>query len=476
MDSTINQNLSSLSLFNNDPKNITFDNITGEHNYRKCSFLHFLSYISLLISIILQFSFLASDIFTLIQIYALKNWQDFHTITYIPILTYKIVFTTCIGLSFIYLIFTWLLGFIIQRKNKIINSYLHSGARQIDSLKNYQRFCIYEQISTNNFNDWFCLLIYNSYHYEIFNWLLADSPRQILNGATIAYSISNKFTTNDISSIISKIASTNHEEAILLSFMFFSFIIWLFFTFKNLIIIITSICIIPSIKNKFNKNFNNYCTDLVAQSVSDLYNKKVQIQEKEFEKRRKVPSFMNNFNELNNELDNNNDFNNDSLTSLSFDNKSNPFNIELSELPLSHSKSNLLNRSNSKLDSFSNNNDLIDPFNQSRINLINNYNYNSNSQNIPLNNNNNLNPHHSYIYVPSKVYEESYHQTDNNNNDDNKIFYQQQQNQNDDSYELFENNSDSINNSNNNNSNENVNNYNPLYESRGLVLEKREIL
>lgn len=410
MDRKIEHQPSTLTLFN-DPKQITFNNITGEHNYRKCSVLNALSYMFLLISIILQFLFLASDVFTLVQIYALKNWDDFHTITYIPILAYKIVFTTCIGISFLYFIFTWILGFIIQRRNRVVPSYLHTGARQIDSIKNYERFCIYEEISTKNFNKWFALSIYSAYHYEIINWLLADSPRQILNGATIAFSVSNKFTSVDIGGIISAIAKNDKEEAVLLSFMFFSFVIWLCFTFKNLIIILSSVCFIPVTKKKNQKKFNKYCADLVAESVSDLYSKKAEIKEEELSKRRKVPSFMNTYKiDDFNDNDDNNDFtldNNNSSESFSID-KSNPFDIILTELPASHSRTNLLNTNNNKSRSHLHSDTFLDvpeeddPFDNQPTNSAHPF-------------NNNLNVRDSYIYVPSNVFEESYHNNVNTN-------------------------------------------------------------
>lgn len=370
MERGLKQKASTLSLFT-ESENITFDNITGEHNYRKCSFLNFFSYFFMLVGLVLQLLFLGSDIYTLIQIYALKNWDDFHTITYIPILAYKIVFTACIGISFIYVIFAWLLGIVIQRRNKVVASYLHTGARQIDSLKCYERFCIFEEIQSKNFHDWLCLSIYSAYHYEIISWLLADSPRQVLNGATIAYSISNKFTSNDISGVISFIAEHDKEEAVLLSFMFFSFIIWLCFTFKNVIIILSSICVIPTVKRNSKKPFNKYCADLVAESVSELYSEKAHLKEKELSKRRKVPSFMKNedsfdtssfVNDYNDtSLKENsvlNISNNDSLISVD---ASNPFDVPLSDIPASHSRVNLVQKSASTL---RDNAFTADPFNE----------------------------------------------------------------------------------------------------------------
>lgn len=432
---------------------ITFDNITGEYNYRKCSFFNFLSYLSLLVSIFLQFLFLASDIYTLIQIYALNDWEEFHVITYIPVLTYRITFTVCIGISFIYLIVTWVLGFFIQRRNRVVPSYLHTGARQIDSLKSYERFCIYEEVQSKKVHDWICLSIYTGYHYELINWLLADSPRQILNGVTIAYSVSNKFTSGELGMILSDIAKTNKKEAVLLSFMFFSFVVWLCFTFKNFIIILSSICIIPNIKRKKKTKFNKYCADLVAARVYKLYNSKAKMNEEELSKRRKVPSFIKNTNvedfsfiteDYNDgtedfdivdplRADQTNELTNDSVVSLE---KLNPFDSysQVSEFPLSHSRVNLVpkaslhRRSPSKNRVFTNNEyelheiTMSDPHNDAPHSKTTNHYDNgvkpttdySHSTNSPFciseAETQDCGIRESYVYIPSKVYEEVYHQ------------------------------------------------------------------
>lgn len=403
---------STLTLFT-ESKKITFDNIKGEHNYTKFSLFNFLSYLFLLVSIFLQFAILASDIFTLIQIYHLKNWDSFHTIDYIPVLAYKIVFTICIGISFLYFIFVWLFGFTIQKRNRIVQSFLHTGARQIDSLKSYERFCVYQEISGKTWHEWLRLSIYNAYHYELISWLFADSPRQLLNATTIAYIVSNKFTSGDIAGIISRLAQRDKKQAVLLSFMFFSFIIWIFFTFKYLIIVVSSICIIPSTKRTSGKKYSTYCADLVAKNVSELYNEKAEMYEEELSQRRKIPSFMQNadLGSLGYDIPKatikttNKTLDTISLSDSSFDKKS-PYKVELKEIPLSHSKVNLTN--NSTTEFYRQNNydkSYEDPFSESMTNL------NLSTHDFYHGGNNSqMNLRNSYVYMPAKVYEA--HQND----------------------------------------------------------------
>ncbi|TID28939.1 hypothetical protein CANINC_002207 [Pichia inconspicua] len=290
----------------------------------------------------------------------------------------------------------------------IVQSFLHTGARQIDSLKSYERFCVYQEISGKNWNEWLRLSIYSAYHYEIVSWLFADSPRQLLNATTIAYIVSNKFTSGDIGGVISRLAQNDKKQAVLLSFMFFSLITWIFFTIKNLIVLVSSVCIIPSTKKNSGKKYSTYCADLVAKNVSELYNEKAEIYEEELAKRRKIPSFMQNtdFDSFNYEIERNidnadtKDFDKISLSDSSFEKKS-PYNIDLKEIPLSHSKVNLAHTSTTefyKQNSYINSYD--DPFSQSTTNLnLSIDDFQHNDSRLPTN------TRDSYVYMPAKVYE-----------------------------------------------------------------------
>ncbi|GMG48362.1 unnamed protein product [Ambrosiozyma monospora] len=277
---------------NKDPANITFDDITGEHNYKKYTFMSIFRYISMLVSIVFQIGFLVSDVYTLIQIYALGHWGDNYAIKYVPIRVYQIVFTICIGISLLYMVITYIMGTVIAGRYMIVSSYLNNIAKQIHSLRSYERFCIFSRISSGSFHNWVALTIYGSYHYDIICWLLADTPRQLLNGTTIAYSITNSFSSINIVVIIKAIYVTDEKEAILLSFMTFSFIVWCFFTLKHIIVIFTSMCFIPSCKSKSGKSFQDYCYLIVANSVMEMYDKEEKKMTNMMKRKRKVPSFI----------------------------------------------------------------------------------------------------------------------------------------------------------------------------------------
>ncbi|KAG7803225.1 hypothetical protein KL944_001178 [Ogataea haglerorum] len=232
---------------------ITFEDLGEEHDYRVFTIWTLVSYLIMLTEICLSFGFLASDIYTLVQIYALNDWDTYHAISYVPLLAYRIIFTTCIGISM-----AWL---------------------------SYERFCIYEKSTTKSFFDWFSLTAYRSYYFSIYLWLFADTPRQILNGATIAYSMSNSFTSSDIGAIVKTIAQANKREAVLLSFMTFSFIVWVIFTVKYVCVIIGSFYVVSEIHSRHRTTFGKYCRRLVADSVIELYEK----HEKELRKNRPRP-------------------------------------------------------------------------------------------------------------------------------------------------------------------------------------------
>ncbi len=279
-------------LVGKDPTLITFNEITGEHRYNRYGLWIMIDYISILVSTVLRFLLLASDIYTLVQMYGLSDWNSYHAISYVPILVYRIVFTVCIGMYILFLIFSIATGIHIFRKNYVISSYLHAVARELNSLRSYERFCIYENITTKSLRDWLALLLYHSLHYDIFLWIFSDTPRQVLNGATIAYSISNSFQSSNIGAIILRIAQTNKEEAILLSFMTFSFVVWVVFSFKNLILIISAMCIVPSIKRSTHLSYSQGCKSIVAASVVKMYEREEIKKRKSMMYKRKIPSVI----------------------------------------------------------------------------------------------------------------------------------------------------------------------------------------
>lgn len=427
-----------------EPEKISFENITGEHKYVNYRILTLINYVFFLVGLVLQVLFLASDVYTLVQIYYLDTWDDFHAVVYIPVLAYKIIFTTCIGISFIYVIFVCLSTIIIHNKHRVVSTYLNSGARNFDSFISYNRFCIFEEIETSSFHDWFCLKIFTTYHYVIISWLLADTPRQLLNGTTIGYIISDKFTNGNITQIISQIANDNKKEAVLLSLMTFSFIVWLYFTFINIVIILSSICIIKSVRKNNGIGFNRYCADLVAAAVSKLYEKKVQEQEVEFSKQRKLPT------DDSVEMDDiitTYDYPESISSDVSNHEKStdpNPFSI--TKIPTSHSRANLLNNFNDSQIALHNNgfNDSVYDFSRNEstnstnaLNEVNPFSYNNKSnnnnksydlyqkQNIFDENNNILGSRNDgEQYIPSDVYDENYHRRTLLLNNDPNIYSQ----------------------------------------------------
>lgn len=246
----------------------------------------------MLIATVLRFLFLASDIYTLVQIYALKNWDNYHAISYVPILVYRIVFTVCIGLYMVFLIFSIGTGIHIYRNHYIISSYLHSVAREINSISSYEHFCIYEQITTKSLHDWMALVLYQSLHYDFYLWLFSDTPRQVLNGATVAYTISNSFKSSNIGNIIRDIANTNKREAVLISFMTFSFTVWVLFSIKYVLLLLSAPCVIPTIKRRTGMSFSKGCKQIVADSVMAMYEKAEKKKRMSMRRKRKIPSVI----------------------------------------------------------------------------------------------------------------------------------------------------------------------------------------
>lgn len=110
--------------------------------------------------------------------------------------------------------------------------------------------------------------------------LLTDTPRQVINGLTlwsILIAVNGKTdnpkdlrkveTLHGLFSKIRQIAITNHEEAVLLSFMLFSFIVWTFFFLKLLLAMICSMFVYQKLLKRYK--LKGGLKEFVIVSISD---------------------------------------------------------------------------------------------------------------------------------------------------------------------------------------------------------------
>lgn len=241
-------------MFNNDWKSSlnskTFDtlDINLFENYKFSTLMNYV--FTLWGLVILNIAMLISDIYTCVKLLAFNSWSNDIIQPYLSFHISKWLFSGCILISIIIMIWDIINGIHLYKTNNISLTFINNFSRTVHSISNYKLYCVYNRITpkgTYQRNAFFTFFELKG----CLKLLLADTPRQVINGLTLwsvlitinGQNLSDIENVNGLIAKIETIAQTNYEEAVLLSFMLFSFVIWAFFFTKLLIACIFSIYI-----------------------------------------------------------------------------------------------------------------------------------------------------------------------------------------------------------------------------------------
>lgn len=212
---------------------------------------------------ILKSIMLVSDIYTCIKLLAFNVWSNNYVEPYVPFNISKWLFSVCILISLLLMVFEVVDGYQIYKTRIISLCFINNWSRTIFSLRSYAMFCLFDKITPSGFQQKLTFLTY----FELRNCsrlLFADTPRQIVNGLTLWSVLLTKNEKNknlkDFQSLIGIwnkikwIIKNNHEEAIILSFMLLSFLIWIIFITKFWIAVFAFFGVYHTVvkKQKFN--------------------------------------------------------------------------------------------------------------------------------------------------------------------------------------------------------------------------------
>ncbi|GAV50771.1 hypothetical protein ZYGR_0Z01940 [Zygosaccharomyces rouxii] len=202
--------------------------------------------------IILKFLLFASDIYTCIKLLAFNSWSNNIIQPYLPFRISKWLFSSCILASVILLIWEFIRGIRIYRTRNISLTYVNNFSRTAYSMFDYSKYCIYFKITPKGKFQKSAFFTFFELK-DSLRLLFADTPRQVINGLTlwsVLITVNNENSNiahghlesfNGLITKLKTIAKTNHEEAVILSFMLFSFAIWAIFITKLAIAMIMSV-------------------------------------------------------------------------------------------------------------------------------------------------------------------------------------------------------------------------------------------
>ncbi|CCE63825.1 hypothetical protein TPHA_0F03450 [Tetrapisispora phaffii CBS 4417] len=231
-------------LYSLNPKTFADLNERKFKNYRFGTLASYLFFV--IIMNILKVALFISDIYTCVKLLAFNSWGNNLIKPYLSFKISKWLFSGCIFFSIVLLIWEFIRSIRVYKTKNIALSYINGFCKHYYSLKNYAIFCFFEELSVDSKFQQVAFFTFFEMK-SCFRFLFADTPRQVINGLTlwsVLISESNGKNLSDLESAsnllqkIKYIAQTNHEEAILLSFMLFSFAIWCIFFIKFTIAVI----------------------------------------------------------------------------------------------------------------------------------------------------------------------------------------------------------------------------------------------
>lgn len=234
--------------------------------FRTTSFRFVCTYMLMYVGIFISLAVLASDVYTTVVLLAYNRWSS-SIDPAVPIRISKWIFTGCIILSFLLLIYDFIVAIRIARKRNISRTYINQNARNMYSVKRYNYFCLFGQITTQRSKTEYLILFV---YFTLKGWLkliFAEAPRQVINALTL-YSVL-KINEASLLDTLKKIANTSKVEIVVISAMAFSLLVWAI----NMIALIFSLaCAIPlyiSLKETCS-GLEEYCYVRINDRIAEL--------------------------------------------------------------------------------------------------------------------------------------------------------------------------------------------------------------
>ncbi|CUS21386.1 LAQU0S03e01398g1_1 [Lachancea quebecensis] len=230
----------------------------------------------------MKIALFVSDVYTCIKLLAFNSWSNNVVPPYIPFRISKWLFSGCILASIVLIAWEIINGIRIYRTRNISLTYVNNFSRGVYSLSQYNKFCVYNRISPSGAYQKIAFFTFFELK-DCLRLLVADTPRQVINALTLwsvvvtvdqSKDLGRVLSPKDVVAKIKTIAQTNHEEAVLLSFMLFSFAIWAFFITKFIAACLCSIYVYYRIFNERNTSgLKEYVCVTVSEHINHLVDK-----------------------------------------------------------------------------------------------------------------------------------------------------------------------------------------------------------
>ncbi|CCD23151.1 Kch1p NDAI_0B01170 [Naumovozyma dairenensis CBS 421] len=228
---------------------------------------------------LLQLALFISDIYTCIKLLAFNSWSNNLIKPYVSFKVSKWIFSGCILGSIALLLWEIICGIGIYRTRNISLTFVNNFSRNVYSMTEYPKFCIYDKISSKGAFQKIAFFTFFELK-DCMRLLLTDTPRQVINGLTLWSALVTVHANADLGDLesfsglinkLQRIAETNHQEAVILSFMLFSFIVWAFFMARLIVAMFCAFFVyFRLIKEQEYNGLKEYVCITVSRHVDEL--------------------------------------------------------------------------------------------------------------------------------------------------------------------------------------------------------------
>ncbi|KAK5652740.1 hypothetical protein OQA88_9593 [Cercophora sp. LCS_1] len=253
-------------------------------------------------SLFLSVAVYAVDTFTAYQLLAFNKWSGQIAPTQlIPFDISKWIFTICIILSFINLGFEHFRAQKIMRRGSVAESFLDSLAVRLESIRmgsgrGWKRFLVFAELTKSKKGaEIIALFTYFSFQ----SWvrvLICSGPRQVVNALTL-YSVYNTKLSvegsnfeSSLSSFFNKIkilAEEDYRQALILSGMLFTLVIWVFAFLSLLIAALFFVFFLWSYIPRDDGGLTGFCERKVNKRLKQIVSVKINKAMAEDERKRR---------------------------------------------------------------------------------------------------------------------------------------------------------------------------------------------
>ncbi|KAJ9151128.1 Pheromone-regulated membrane protein [Pleurostoma richardsiae] len=261
-----------------------------------------LAYAYLYMSLLLSLAVYSVDTFTAVQLLVFDKWSSqIEPTQLISFDVSKWIFSICIILSFINLAYEHLRANRIMRRGSVAESYLDNLAVKLESIRfgkgrGWKRFLVFAELTKSKKGaEYIALFTYFSFQSWI-RVLVCSGPRQAVNALTLLAVYNAKLSASgdsventlmDFFNKIKSLATEDYQQALILSGMLFTLVVWVFSALSLLLAVIFFVFFLWSWIPRADGGLSGYCERKINKRLMKIVSVKVNKAIAEEERQRK---------------------------------------------------------------------------------------------------------------------------------------------------------------------------------------------